>query len=145
MWRLSAASAETVPSLAKHLKPVGIGEQTRLQGALASLENRDFASRERAEQHLRTFGRSVEPALRQELVRPSGAEARKRLKDTLAATLAQPRRPQQLRELRAIAILEMTGTNEAKTLLKALAAGAAGFSLTEDATSALRRLEQRSK
>jgi hypothetical protein len=48
-----------------------------------------------------------------------------------------------VRERRAVDALERAGTEEAQRLLRQLAQGAAGASLTEDARTALERLRRR--
>ena len=45
-----------------------------------------------------------------------------------------------LRQLRALVALERIGTEEARTVLRGLAAGAADARLTQEAAAALRRL-----
>jgi hypothetical protein len=49
-----------------------------------------------------------------------------------------------LQVLRALAVLERVGTPVARRLLEALAGGAPGVRLTEEAQAALRRLAKRS-
>ncbi len=60
--------------------------------------------------------------------------------------LASGRRsPEEIRTLRALEVLEMIGSAEARKVLEALAAGAPGCELTAEAKAALERLSRRPK
>src|SRR5262249_11100415 len=142
LWKLVSSPEESVPLLGKRHKPAHTDQHRLLEIAIAELGNREFGTRQRAEQRLRKLGASIEPALRAALDQPASADMRKRLTEILASVVAEPRSGEYLRESRAIAVLEMVGTDEARRLLKELASGASGFSLTEDAKAALKRLER---
>ena len=52
-----------------------------------------------------------------------------------------PATPHQLRQMRAVRVLELIGDDESKNLLSKWAGGPAGALLTEEASAALKRLE----
>ena len=82
----------------------------------------------------------AEPMLGQALQNNPSLEMRRRIE----AILAAPRRPQagDLRNLRAIAVLERIGTPEARVILEKLGGGAPTAE-TRAAQAALRRLRRR--
>ncbi len=53
--------------------------------------------------------------------------------------------PALLRALRAVQVLELAGTREAETLLRALSGGAAEARLTRESRAALERLTRRAR
>ena len=70
-------------------------------------------------------------------------ELRRRIEATLAKLDKLPRpelTPAQLRALRAVEVLEMIGTPEAKKILTGLSSGVAEARLTKEAAAALTRL-----
>lgn len=87
---------------------------------------------------LEKWGDAVGPAVRQTLARPGlSLELRRRLEEIAASVdkISGAR----LRPLRALEVLEMLGTAEAREKLKTIAAGASGARLTEQARTALKR------
>jgi hypothetical protein len=84
------------------------------------------------------MGPAAEPLLRETAERSKSAEVRARAQ-RLLATLEAERRCSS----RAVEMLEMIGTPEARRLLSELARGASGAGLTRDAAAALERLRGR--
>jgi hypothetical protein len=99
--------------------------------------------RQEASRQLSALGESARAALAEALAKATSEEVRARINELLAA-LASPIAPsaEALREVRAIGVLETIGTDDAKKVLEALAAGGPGR-LTDLAKAALGRLEAR--
>ena len=86
---------------------------------------------------------AVESELRRALEKPPPLEVRNRLLQVLKhAEAVQTSVPPAalVQRLRALAVLERIGSEEARELLRDLAAGAADARLTQEAAAALRRL-----
>ena len=132
-------------SCAKHMRPVPKPDPVRVAALIRDLDSDDFETREKATRELALFGDVAAPALR-EAAKSSSPETRRRANELLAP-LESWRYPltkgEALRSVRAIEVLEHSGTAEARQLLKALASGAAEHHLTREAAAALRRLNRR--
>src|SRR5262249_38083386 len=100
--------------------------------------------REAAAKSLRDLGRLVEADLRAARQAATVEEVRTRL-DGLLANLPRERSPAEVVHARAVAVLELTGTDAARKVLSEWAAGAEaeGARLTIDAKAALGRLDAR--
>jgi RNA polymerase sigma factor (sigma-70 family) len=138
-WALAEAPAAAVPFLRKQLRPVALPNAGRLRRLVADLDSDDFATREAATTELTKLGAAAAPALRAALKDNPSAEVRRRAA-ALLTKLREVPSPEALRRGRAVAALERMGTSEARQLLEALAKGAAGDGLTEEARGALKRL-----
>jgi RNA polymerase sigma factor (sigma-70 family) len=139
---LIALPQQTVPWLRERLRPVKV--PAKLDAALVAqrlteLESNTFAVRQKAEEELEKFGPPVLPALRECLEKKKPLEVTRRLED-LIKRLDQP--SDELRALRALRVLEMIDTAEARQLIDTLAQGAADARLTREAKAALRRLDK---
>jgi hypothetical protein len=145
--QLAAVPARAVPFLEDRLRPVTPPDPERVGRLLADLGSYQFAVREAASRGLAELGPQAEPALHRALGAKPALEVRLRLDALLAETMQAARgavrSPEVLRTLRAIRVLERTGTPEAQGVLRALAAGAPGARETDDARAALRRLARR--
>jgi hypothetical protein len=71
-------------------------------------------------------------------------KAERRIKELLLTT-DRPVPPEELRDLRAVDVLEQSGTEAARRVLRSLAGGAETASLTRAAKGALRRLGSQDK
>ena len=140
--RLSAAPREPVEFLRRQLKPVAVADEKRIARLIADLDADEFAVREKATQELDALGEIAVHACRKALEGTPSAESRRRLERLLSAQARETAKPspERLRTLRALEILERAGTQEARQLLNALADGAPGARLTEQAKAALERL-----
>ncbi|HZY84554.1 MAG TPA: sigma-70 family RNA polymerase sigma factor [Gemmataceae bacterium] len=138
-WALAETPAAAVPFLGKQLRPVVLPNAERLRRLIADLDSDIFATREAATMGLAKLGASAAPALRTALKDNPSAEVRRRAA-ALLTTLREAPSPEALRNGRAVAALERMGTSEARRLLEALAKGAPGAALTDDARGALKRL-----
>jgi RNA polymerase sigma factor (sigma-70 family) len=141
----AAVPSAAIPFLRKHLPPVPLVEEKRLARLLADLDNDDFAARQKAIAELEKLGEIALPAYHRALEGKPTLEARRRLEDLQAKAHAAwwDVSGERLRMLRAIEVLELAGTKEAREVLETLAAGAEGARLTEEAKAALGRLTRR--
>ena len=127
-----------MPFLKDHLQPVTL-DVKRVEELLADLDGDAFETREAASRELARMRYRAEPMLRRALEGKPSLETRRRLQ----AILAEPNRPprEDLRRLRALAVLERLGTPEARRILEKLASGAAARE-TREAQAALQRLQR---
>jgi hypothetical protein len=130
--------------LANKLTPVPPAPQGRLPGLLANLDSNEFVRREKATRELEQLGELAGPALRKALKEKPSLEARKRMEVILEQIERRNLKPDRLRIVRAVQVLESIGTPKAKQILEGLAQGASGAGLTEEAKAALQRLARRS-
>jgi WD40 repeat protein len=135
---LTAAPTQTIPFLGVRLRPTVV-DSKRIEKLLADLGGDSFVAREAASRELTRLHYRVEPMLRRALESKPSLEMRRRLQ----AILAGPKRPlaEDVRALRAIAVLERIGTPEARCILEKLADGAACRE-THEAQTALQRLKR---
>jgi RNA polymerase sigma factor (sigma-70 family) len=138
---MAAVPRQAVAYLKEHLHPVPEVEPRRVQRLLANLDSDEFAVREAAVKELAALAEQVGPALRQALKESPSAEVRRGVQGLLSALAAAPR-GDTVRALRAIWLLEMVGTPEARQLLEALAKGAPLARQTVEAKAALARLDR---
>jgi WD40 repeat protein len=143
MGTLVAAPEQAVRFLQQQVQPVAPPDPKQLARLIADLDADDFEVREKATRELAKLGPLTGPALKQALAGQPSVEVRQRVGrllerlDTFAPT------EDELRPGRAIAVLEMLGTAEARQVLEKLARGAAGTRPTEEAKAALQRLARR--
>ena len=138
IYKLADAPTQAAPFLKDHLPAVTM-DAKRVEKLLADLGGDSFKAREAAARELTCLRYRVEPMLRRALEGKPLLEMRRRLE----AILAGPKRPsaEDLRRLRAIAVLERIGTPEARQVLAKLAGGAEAPE-TREAKSALERLKR---
>jgi WD40 repeat protein len=141
LWALTAAGKATVALLGERLKAAPPAPE--VPALIAALDQNPFAKREAAERALRKLGRIAEAPLRQARKGSLSEEARRRIDDLLKRLEELPPSPAELRQLRAVHVLELIGTPEARRLLETLAEGIPAAPLTQDARAALVRLKQR--
>jgi hypothetical protein len=137
---LSASPGQAVALLKERLRPASPPDPERLARLLADLESDGVERRRQAEVELQGLGELAGATLRQALDRhpPLGLRQRlERLRDKLLVPT-----PGQLRDVRAVELLELIGSAEARQLLQALAAGVPDTRLTREAKGAMRRLAQ---
>jgi RNA polymerase sigma factor (sigma-70 family) len=138
--RLSATPGPSVRFLRERLRPAK-GHGQRAERLVTDLDSDDFRVREKAAADLEAMGEEAEPALRRALEGKPSAEVRRRAERLLEKMPGTPV-PATLRALRAIEVLEYSGTPEARDLLKALAAGYSDARQTREAKAALVRLSR---
>jgi hypothetical protein len=138
-WGLTAAPEQVMPMLARHLRPVPHVDPRQLEALVADLGARQFAVRQKAMEALDKLGDLAEPLLRKALASEPPLEVRRRVERLLDKLDGEPS-SSELRLLRAVTVLERTGTPPAHRLLQTLADGAPGARLTVEAQGAVRRL-----
>jgi hypothetical protein len=139
MTTLAVAPGQAVPFLREHLKPVAVPDEGELARRITELDSDEFVVRQAAAAALRKVGPTAGPALRKALAANPSAQVKQQV-EVLLADLDQARLTgDELRAGRAVEVLEMIGTPEARQVLAALAGGAAGARATEAAKEALER------
>ncbi len=141
VWTLAAAPAEALPFLRVHLRPASAADPQQVRRLLNDLDRNEFSERDRAAKELENLGELAEPALREALRPGVSLELRRRIERLLTNIHDRLPRPEQLRALRALQVLEVTGTAEARQDLQTLAAGAPEARLTQEAKASLDRLK----
>jgi RNA polymerase sigma factor (sigma-70 family) len=139
--RFLAAPAETVKLFAAKIKPVKALDPKRIQRLLADLDSDEFAVREAASTALDGLDQQARPYLEAALKGAISVEFRARVQRILQRQQQAALTPEQLRQRRAVMVLELIGGGAAKNLLKRWADGPAGALLTMDASLALKRLD----
>jgi hypothetical protein len=106
---------------------------------LADLDGDSFEAREAAVKRLKELGLQAEPALRAALQAKPSLEQKRRIEALLAElVVVPPPTPEELRQLRAVIVLERIDSPEARHLLEELAKGPQSARLTRQAMAALR-------
>jgi WD40 repeat protein len=134
--RLVEAPRQTLPWLAKRLRPVSTEDIDRLLG---DLDSPSFARRQEAMAELQRREFAAQPALQRGLEGKPSLELRRRV-ELLLQKLDRPMtEPSVLRAWRSLAVLEQLGSEEAKALLERLARGSPHAHLSQQARAALAR------
>ncbi|HMF13889.1 MAG TPA: WD40 repeat domain-containing protein [Gemmataceae bacterium] len=144
---LQADPARSVPFLRERLKPrAERPDEKQIKQLIADLDADEFATREKASKDLEKLGKLAEATMREALAAGPSLEAKKRL-ERLLGLLGddRPLTADQQRDVRAIRVLEQTGTSEARKLLESLTKESPGWWVTQEARIALQRLELRDK
>jgi RNA polymerase sigma factor (sigma-70 family) len=140
MLLLVGAADQAVPMLREQLKPVLPADAKLMTGLIAALGSDQFEDRTAAYRELRGIGERAVGQLRQALKGASALELRRRLEQLLDEADRDALAPDRMRLQRAIQVLELAGTPEARQLLRTLAKGAPAARLTDSAKAALDRL-----
>jgi RNA polymerase sigma factor (sigma-70 family) len=139
VWALARTPEKAIPFLKARLHPAQGPSAKQLDGLIKDLDSEQFAVRENAAKELQKLGELAEAALRQRLKAKPTLEQRRRIEPILAELDSRLPSGEDLRSLRALRVLEYAGTGEARRLLRELAGGAEGASLTRQAQAALTR------
>jgi WD40 repeat protein len=144
MADLAAAPDRAMALLQRELKPAPAAPtDADLDRTFADLDSEDFTTREKASRRLAEFGESAVPGVRKRLAKAESAEVRKRALEFLDRFDPATLKPDRLRQMRAVELLEGIATPAARDVLSELAKGAAEAPLTRDAAAALQRLRRR--
>jgi hypothetical protein len=136
IWMLATSPEKSLPFLKEHIRPIVAADPRKTAALLADLDSARYATRARAAAELSKLGSAAESALRQSLSGRPSVETRRRVEQLLH----QLDRAEQLRTLRALEVLEHTGTPEARQQLRGLAGGAPAARRTQEAAAVLKRL-----
>jgi hypothetical protein len=145
---LFAGSRQSVAFFKERLRPVEQRNQDKeIAQLIADLDDDNFKKREAATEKLEQLGAAVVPAVRRALNSTPSLEAQRRLERILAKVGKgePPLPPEQIRAFRAIRILELVGTGEARAVLDNVAKGPADSDVTRAAKAAAERLKKASK
>lgn len=134
------APKETVAFLAKKLQPVPSVEPAHIDKLVADLDHKTFAVRQKATRELEKLEGQARPALTKASAKPPSAEVHSRLRTLLDRLDGPVTATEDLRALRAVELLTLIGSPEARELLRGLARGAPGARLTQEAADAIKRL-----
>jgi hypothetical protein len=141
-WELADRGGHSVALLRERLKPVKAAEKADVERLVAQLDSERYADREAATKSLREMGDSAVPALK--ALRKAGlsAEADSRVGKLLSAAAAPvPASGREMQQVRAVAIVERIGSDEARKLLRELAGGLAEARLTQEAIQAFKNVQ----
>jgi WD40 repeat protein len=138
---LGGDGAHSLPLLRRHLRPVRRLDVHQVQGWIRDLGSGVYASRHKANQALESLGERIEPMLRQAVGASRSLEQRRRVEGLLDKLDRKPLTAEQIRELRAVEVLQRLGGPEALRILETLAAGAPDARLTSEAAAALARFQ----
>jgi hypothetical protein len=141
LWDLVASPEQAVPLVRQRIKPVEPADAQRVERLIRDLDSEDFQTRTKATEELEKIVDGAEPVLRKKLAEKPALEMKQRINQVLSK-LEPAASGERLRALRAIQILEYTGTAAAREHLRALAKGVAEARLTREAKAALERLEK---
>jgi WD40 repeat protein len=139
IWRMADSPQDALAFLRRRVKSSPAPAADVLRQLLANLDDESFKVREAATKRLKELGQQAEPALRTALVSNPSPEQRRRLEELLAALQGAPAPPaaEELRQLRALIVLERIGTPQARRLLQEVAQGPESARLTRQARAAL--------
>jgi len=143
IWTLSAAGQPAVAFVKEKLEPEKPAGDLAKE-LLVNLDSDKYAVREAAFRDLKKLGPAIEAELRGAAAdKKTSPEVRKRVQNLLDNWEKRPASPVELRQVRALQVLERLGTPEARAVVARLAEGAPGAWLTDQARLAAKRLEQR--
>ncbi|MBY0524211.1 MAG: WD40 repeat domain-containing protein [Gemmataceae bacterium] len=142
LWTLVGAAEQSVPFLKERLRPIARVEPQRVVLWIDDLNSASFTVREKAQRALEAVVDQAAPLLRRALADRPSLEVTRRI-ERLLTLLEQAPSGDWLRALRAIAVLEYSGTVEARQALAAIAQGAPEARITQEAKAALQRLTRR--
>jgi hypothetical protein len=137
--RLAAHGDETVGRLRSLVLPMAAPEKPSIAELVRQLDDDDFQTRERAKKVLIERGVGIVPKLRAYLNGSPSVEVRSQLERILEHFSTTGHTPQELRALRAVAVLSRIATPASRELLTELADGLEIWPATSAAKAALGR------
>jgi RNA polymerase sigma factor (sigma-70 family) len=139
LWQLAGSPKQALPLLREVLAPARSIDADRVAKLITALDDDDFEKREKATDDLARMGEQVGPALKKALEGSPPVEVRRRVEYLLERLRTASESNERLRQVRALEVVEMMATPEARGLLEELAKGPAEAWLTGEAKTALRR------
>jgi hypothetical protein len=133
---------EAVAVLKKKLRPAEAMKPEVLARWIDQLVDDDTAVRERAAAALIDLDEAAAPALRRVLAGSPAPQLRHALESVLNRIQGPVTSPATLQVLRAVELLTVADTHEARVLLEALARGTPGFRQTREAITAFQRTKK---
>jgi hypothetical protein len=124
------------------LQPIREVNPKELEPSIQRLDHARFTIREQASRQLEAMGPVVLPRLRTIRDQSQSVEQIRLLDRIIKRLTSTTVTPEQLRQMRAISILEQLNTDESRLLLKRISEGAVGQPLTEDGRLAWNRLKK---
>jgi RNA polymerase sigma factor (sigma-70 family) len=137
-WGLLDHPAEAVAFLKTKLTPAVAPDAAAIKALVRQLGSDLFRERETAEKKLVALGESAVPVVREALAGDLSAEGKERGEKVIAA-VSGGLTAEQLRQRRAVAVLEWSDRPEADEWLRKLAAGDPADRLTKDARAVAER------
>jgi RNA polymerase sigma factor (sigma-70 family) len=139
VWRLADAPNDALPFLRGRIKPYPTAAADATHKLLSDLDSDSFEVRQAAGRRLKGLGLHAEPALRTALKAKPSLEQRRRIEELLAVLPidSQSLSTEDLRQLRALIVLERIGSPEARRVLEEAAKGPESARLTRQARAAL--------
>jgi RNA polymerase sigma factor (sigma-70 family) len=137
--QLSRHPSQAAALVKKLLPPAKGTDPGRLAQLVADLDSPDFVIRQKATTALQELGEAAHPVLEKARSGAVSLEVRQRVDRLLQKSSGKPG-GRELRELRALEMLEMAGGPEPRQTLEALAGGAPEARLTREARAALKRI-----
>jgi hypothetical protein len=141
--KLAAAPRQTLPILRQHLKPIGAVNKDEIARLIKGLDSDTFDVRKKSFEELDRIGPQAEEGLRKALAQELGLEARRKVEQLLEKLREGVPPAAMMRDARALEILELIGTPEARATLEQVAGGAPDAPLTRAAKASLARLPKR--
>jgi hypothetical protein len=140
IWTLIQEPEQSIPFLQQKLRPVSAVDSKAVAQLIGQLDHGRYAVRERATKELENMAELAEPALRRAWQGKVSPEAKKRLRQLLDQRDKEFRTSEQVRVFRAIEVIELIGSVEARKVLKTLAQGVPEARITQEAKTTLDRL-----
>jgi WD40 repeat protein len=138
--RLAAAAELAVSCVKEHLKPPPQADAKAIARLITELDDDDEKVRDAATSTLEDLGEQALPALRKFLEGAVSLEARTRAQRIVDKQKEGGASAETMRTVRAVEVLELAGTREARALLEALSKDEKSPLLAREAQGALQRL-----
>jgi hypothetical protein len=139
MRELAAAPGQSVSWIKEHVKPSPPLDMKRVEALIRQLDDDRFKVRAQATMELLKLGELVLPAIDKAFAGNLSSEVRRRLEEIHGKLTVPALEGNRLRDVRAVEVLALIGTPEARQVLQALADGAPGALVTTSARAALTR------
>jgi len=144
VWTLVGSKPDQSLAFLKERLKLEAGKERTVAELIEDLDSGTFQARRRATETLENMGEIVRPDVLKGLQAQPSFEMRRRLEQIL--TVLDNRRGRltsdELRQVRAVLVLEWLGTSEAKQFLQQVAKGPPNWWQTREAQGALRRLDR---